>query len=98
MASLTLSVPEEWKKQLQHFSWVNWSEIARQEVVKKLIFEGYLKTGVLTDEAWAWCNKFDWHPADELPLRAEFIKKLQTIKKEKSRKVKMVGDIFQNML
>ena len=45
MASLTLSVSDEFKNQLKEFLWVNWSEIAREEAMKKLIFENYIKTG-----------------------------------------------------
>lgn len=95
MASLTLSVTEEMKNQLKTLSWINWSEIAREEAIKKLIFENYIKTGDLTDEEWEFCDKIDWHPADELPLKKEFIKRLDAIRKEKSIKVKSVSDIFK---
>ncbi|MEK6893774.1 MAG: hypothetical protein AABX07_06260 [Nanoarchaeota archaeon] len=93
MASLTLSVSEEMRNQLKAFLWVNWSEIAREEAIKKLIFENYIKTGDITDEEWAFCEKIDWHPVDELPLKEEFIKKINKIKKEKSIKFKSVADL-----
>jgi len=86
MASLTLSVSEEFKSQLKNFMWVNWSEIAREEAMKKLIFENYLKIGSITDKEWEFCEKIDWHPVDELPLKEEFIEKLKKIKKKKSFK------------
>ena len=86
MASLTLSVSEEFKDKLKTFLWVNWSEIAREEAMKKLIFENYLKSGDLTDEEWEFCEKIDWHPVDELPLKDEFKKELEKRKKEKSIK------------
>lgn len=95
MASLTLSVTEEMKNELKSFLWVNWSEIAREEAMKKLIFENYLKMGSLTDEEWAFCDKIDWHPVDELPLKKEFKKEMEKRKKEKSIKVKSVEDIFK---
>jgi len=38
MASITISVSEEFKNRLREFLWVNWSEIAREEAIKKLIF------------------------------------------------------------
>ena len=95
MASLTLSVDNAFKNQLKHFPWVNWSEIAREETMKKLIFERYLHTGEVTDEEWEFCEKIDWHPVDELPLKEEFIKKIQRAKKEKSIKVDSVSDIFR---
>ena len=94
MASLTLSISEEFKTQLKLFSWVNWSEIAREETMKKLIFERYIKTGNLTDKEWQFCDKIDWHPVDELPLKEEFIKKLKEIKKGKFRKYNSVEEFF----
>ena len=95
MASLTLSISEEFKNQLKEFLWVNWSEIAREEAMKKLIFENYLKTGSITDEEWKFCEKINWHPVDELPLKEEYVKKLEAVKKEKSIKMKSVSDIFK---
>ena len=96
MASLTLSISEEFKNQLKNFSWVNWSEIAREESLKKLIFENYIKIGKLTDDEWAYCDKIDWHPVDELPLKEEFKKNLDKRKKEKFLKFKSVSDIFKS--
>ena len=97
MPSLTLSASEEFRKKLKEFLWVNWSEIAREEIMKKLIFENYIKTGNITDEEWGFCEKIDWHPVDELPLKKEFIKKLESVKKEKPIKLKSVSDIFKNI-
>jgi hypothetical protein len=97
MASLTLSVSEELKNQLKTFMWVNWSEIAREEALKKLIFENYMKTGELNDGEWEFCEKIDWHPADELPLKEDFKKELEKRKKEKSIKLKSVSEIFKNI-
>lgn len=96
MTSITLSISESFKQQLKQFLWVNWSEIAREETMKKLIFENYMKTGSITDEEWEFCEKIDWHPVDELPLKEEFMKKLEAIKKEKSIKVRSVSEIFKN--
>jgi hypothetical protein len=93
MASLTLSVSEEFKNQLKRFLWINWSEIAREETMKKLIFENYMKTKDLTDEEWKFCEKIDWHPVDELPLKEEFIKKLKFIRKEKGIKFNNIDEL-----
>jgi len=93
MASLTLTMDEEMRNQIKTFMWINWSEIAREETMKKLIFENYIKTGSITDEEWAFCEKIDWHPVDELPLKEEFIEKINKIKKEKSIKFKSVADL-----
>ena len=95
MASLTLSVSDEFKNQLKEFLWVNWSEIAREEAMKKLIFENYIKTGSISDEEWEFCEKIDWHPVDELPLKEEFKKEMERRRKEKSIKLKSVSDIFK---
>ena len=97
MASLTLSVSEEFKSRLKNFSWVNWSEIAREETLKKLIFENYIKTKAITDEELEFCDKIDWHPVDELPLKEEFVKKMEAIKKEKPIKMKSISDIFKHI-
>ncbi len=94
MPSLTLPISESMKNQLKAFMWVNWSEIAREEALKKIIFESYMKTGGLSDEEWKFCEKIDWHPVDELPLKEEFIKKLNEIKKGKFKKYNSVEELF----
>ena len=94
MASLTLSVSEELKNNLKTFMWVNWSEIARTEAIKKLIFNNYIKTGDITDREWEFCEKIDWHHVDELPLKEEFVQKLKRIKKEKGIKFNSVEELF----
>ena len=35
MVSATLTVSDEIKSELKRFSWVNWSEVAREEMIKK---------------------------------------------------------------
>ena len=39
--------------------------------LKKDIFERYVKTGELSDEDGIFCERIDWHPVDELPLKDE---------------------------
>ena len=95
MASVTLNISEELKKEINHFSWVNWSETARIELLKKDIFERYVKTGEVTDDDWKFCDEIDWHPVDELPMREEFVKELQRAKKERPIKIKSVKEIFE---
>jgi hypothetical protein len=95
MSSLTLPVTEDIKNELKSFSWINWSEIAREEAMKKLILENYLKRGIISDEEWEFCDKIDWHPVDELPLKEEFIKKMKQIKKENNfKKYNSVEEFF----
>ena len=95
MVSLTLSISEELKSDLKSFLWVNWSEIAREETIKKLIFESYLKTGNISAEEWKFCDKIDWHPVDELPLKDKFKKELEKRKKGQFRKFKSVDEMFK---
>ncbi len=95
MVSLTISVTEGFKNRLRDLMWVNWSEVAREEALKKAIFERYVKTGELSDRDWKFCEKIDWHPVDELPLKEEFIRKVEAAKKEKSIRVKSISDIFK---
>jgi len=95
MVSVTLSITDQFKEQLKHFSWVNWSEIAKEETRKKLIFEKYLQTGKVSDEDWKFCDEIDWHPVDDLPLKKGFVEKLKKIKKEKSIKISSCSDIFK---
>lgn len=95
MVSVTLSVTDQFKEELKHFQWVNWSEIAKEETKKKLIFEKYLKTKEVSDEDGQFCDEIDWHPVDELPVKEEYVEKLKKIRKEKSIKVDSVSDIFK---
>lgn len=93
MASLTLSLSKEFRNKIKEFLWVNWSEIAREETMKKLIFENYIKTGSITDEEWEFCEKIDWHPTDELPLKDEFVKEMKKRRKEKGIKFKNIDEL-----
>jgi len=94
MASLTLPISEEFRNQLKEFVWINWSEIAREESLKKVIFENYIKKKDISEEEWAFCEKIDWHPVDELPLKKEFIKRLNKIKKGKFKKYNSIEELF----
>ena len=97
MTSITLSISDYLRTLLGTFEWVNWSEISREEILKKIIFEKYLTTKSLSDEDWKFCEKIDWHPVDELPMKEEFKRKLEKIKKEKSIKLKSVSEIFNKI-
>lgn len=81
MPTATLTLQEEAIAEMQAFPWVNWSEAAREEFIKKLVFEEYMKTGKLTKEHEEFCEDIDWHPVDELPLKKEFARKLQKVMK-----------------
>jgi hypothetical protein len=95
VATITLSLSERFKSEIKHFSWVNWSEVAREEVLKRDIFERYIKTGKLSDEDWKFCERIDWHPVDELPLKESFVKRLQEAEKGSFIKLNSVAEIFE---
>jgi len=43
MTNLTLSIPEELKKEMEKFSEINWSEVARDSIKKKIAQLSFLK-------------------------------------------------------
>ena len=93
MACITISIEEPFKERLARFPWVNWSEIGREEILKRYTFEKYIKTGKLTKEENEFCEKIDWHPVDELPLKDEFIKEMKKIRKEKYHKFNSIKEL-----
>ena len=95
MVSITLSITEDLRNELKRFSWVNWSEIAKEEAQKKLIFENYIKTGTISEEEWNFCQEIDWHPVDELPLKEEFKKEMEKRKKGKFLRIKSLNQLFE---
>jgi len=36
MPSMTLSIPEDFKKKMEKFNWLNWSSIAREAFAKRI--------------------------------------------------------------
>lgn len=97
MVSVTVTITEDAREELKSLGWVNWSELAREETKKKVIFDNYIHTGKITDEEWKFCEAIDWHPVDELPMKEEHIRKLQKAMKEKSIRVNAISDIFKNV-
>ena len=92
MASITLSLPDKFKAALKHFSWVNWSEIGREETMRKGIFDRFIKTGTLSEEDQEFCDSIDWYPVDELELKEEFIEELKKARKEPSGKAMTIEE------
>ncbi len=84
MASLTFALDKQLKSDMEHFSWVNWSKVNREELNKKRIFEEFIKTGTLSDENQEFCDKIDWYPVDELELKEEFVEELKKARKKPS--------------
>jgi hypothetical protein len=81
MACITISVDKTFKERLSRFSWINWSEIGREELLKRYLFEKFMKTGELTKDEEKFCEQIDWHPVDDLPIKKEFVKKVSEIRK-----------------
>lgn len=57
MATVTLTVSDDVKSELKKFSWINWSEVAREVLLEKLRrdnafkkFDDILKDSKMTDE------------------------------------------------
>jgi len=86
MACITVSVDKTFKERLSRFPWINWSEIGREELLKRYLFEKYMKTGELSKDETMFCEQIDWHPVDELPIKKEYIQKLEKIRKGKFSK------------
>ena len=97
MASLTMSASDEFKSEIAHFSWINWSNIAQEEFCKKEMFERFIASGSITDEDEKFCDSIDWHPVDELPLKESFIKEINARKKEQSVKYASVDKLFEEL-
>jgi len=51
------------------------------QLMKQSIFNEFIKTKELSDANQEFCEKIDWHPVDELPMKKEFIKELKEIEK-----------------
>jgi len=97
MVSVTISVEEKDFAELKRLNWINWSKIGCDEARKKEIFERYLKTKKLDDEDWIFCDKMDWHPVDELPLKASYIKELKKREKEQGKEYLSVEDFINEL-
>jgi hypothetical protein len=50
-------------------------------LMKRDIFDVFIKTGELSAEDQEFCDRIDWYPVDELHLREEYVKKLKQIEK-----------------
>ena len=55
-------------------------------LMKRDIFEQFIETGELSAEDQEFCDRIDWYPVDELPLREEYVKKLKALSKKPAGK------------
>ena len=95
MASISFPVDDNEFSLLNRYSWVNWSESAREKLNKRRIFEEYIKTRKLSPKDEEFCEAMDWHPVDELQYKKSFIEKSLKAKKEKAVKAKGFSDLFK---
>jgi len=76
------------------------SELLAKAVVrlmKRDIFEEFIKTGTLSDDDQEFCDKIDWHPVDELPLEESFVKELEKARDEPSGKPMTLEELDELM-
>jgi len=97
MSNIIIPLEDKDVDRLKHFSTVNWSSDMKEELIKRDIFERYIKTGEVTDEDWEYCEEIDWHPVDELPLREESVKRLEEAKKQKPIEYKSLSELFKRI-
>lgn len=93
MVSVSIAVEESFKERVESFAWVTWSEVAREEAIKKEIFEKFIKTGTLSADDQEFCDEIDWYPVDELPLKEEYVKKLKKLSKEPAGKPMTIEEL-----
>ena len=95
MACITINADESLKLDINSVKGINWSEFMQDDVIKKVIFEKFLKTHKLSAQDQLFCDSIDWHPVDELPLKESFVKKLEQIEKRKPSGKAMTIDEFE---
>ena len=66
-----------------------------EEVFKMEMFEKYLKNGELSDDDWEFCERVDWHPVDELPLRDGVIERLNEAEEGNFVRLSSIDDLFE---
>ena len=65
-----------------------------KEVFKREMFVKYLKNGELSDDDWEFCERVDWHPVDELPLRNGVIERMGEAENGKFVRLSSIDDLF----
>lgn len=86
MVSITVSLDDKVLSMLEQFSWINWSEVVREKLNKRRIFEEFIKTGELSPDDQEFCDRIGWYPIDELELKEEYIEKLKVLSKKPAGK------------
>ena len=91
MANITLSISDAIRAQMDQYSEIKWSEVAKSAIAAKVIelrkfsiLKKYVDKEPIPDADWAWMDEHDWHPVDELPMKKEYVKSLKAAMREKS--------------
>ena len=91
MANITLSIPEYLRAQMDGYSEIRWSEVAKNAIADKVIelrklsiLKKYVDKQELSEDDYAWMDKHDWHPVDEKPMKKEFIASVLAARKRKT--------------
>jgi len=92
--NLTLSIPKDIEETMKELPKIKWTVVAREAIKeeainqrKLVILDRYLRRKELTDKEYAFMDRIDWHPVDELELRDEYVKKLKRIEKQKAKEL-----------
>lgn len=85
MVSITFSLDDRVFSVIKHFPWVNWSSVAKEELIKKKIFNRFIKDKMSAKDE-EFCERTGWDPLDEMEVREEFIKELKEAENEPSGK------------
>jgi hypothetical protein len=98
--NITLSVSGETEEVVKKNRHIKWTEIAREAIAdaaerqkKLLVLESYLDKKPISKKDWEWMEKNDWHPADEMELKQDFIEKMSNKKKQKIRKISSLDEL-----
>ena len=101
MANITLSISDAIRAQMDQYSEIKWSEVAKGAIAAKVtelrklsILKKYVDKEPIPDEDWAWMDEHDWHPVDELPMKKEYIKSLKAAMKAPTRPT-TVDELFK---
>lgn len=79
MVSITIPLEDNIPVEIERFPWVNWSEVARENALKKEIFDRFIKGEELSKSDEEFCEEMNWDPIDWLEVREEYVKKIKGI-------------------
>ena len=94
MANITLSISDMLKHEIEYYTEIRWSEVAKKAIVEKVfelrkldILRKYVDKESFSDADIGWMEENDWHPVDEKPMKKEFIKSVLKAEKGKFKRM-----------